>query len=137
MDAACTSAFWLSGRAAHRVLTGAPIVELALTDPATVFESARRETVLAIAQQPTDQARATALLVGAEACRRAGDLPANWVTLCVEVAASPWSDRLRASARIFVDQRWPAIQRVAAELLYSRFVFVSRVLELCGVREAA
>ncbi len=139
LDSICTSAFWLASRGAHRILTGAQIIELALTDAAAVFEAARRETALTLAQRPTDNARATALLVGAEALRRAGDMPPNWLAMCVEVVGTPWPERLPPAARMFVDQRWPAIQRVAAELLYSRFVMVSRALELCGInaREAA
>ena len=100
MDDNCTSAFWLASRATHRVLTRAPIIELALSDPATVFRDARREATLMLAQQPTDELRATALLIGAHGVRRAGELPPNWLAMCVEIAGSPWPDRLPASARI-------------------------------------
>ena len=107
MDDNCTSAFWLASRATHRVFTRAPIIELALSDPATVFRDARREATLMLAQQPTDESRATALLIGAHGVRRAGELPPNWLAMCVEIAGSPWPDRLPASAGIFVDHRWP------------------------------
>ena len=40
------------------------------------------------------------------------------------------------SGRPFVSQRWKQIDLVARELLYRRFVPVSRVFELVGVKPA-
>jgi hypothetical protein len=48
---------------------------------------------------------------------------------------SPWKEHLPPRARERVRMRWRNIELVAAELLYTRLVLVSRAVELCGVRD--
>jgi hypothetical protein len=130
-----TAAYWLASRACHRVLTGTPIVELALGEPAQVFDSACHAVQAAITArdtvEPPTNRNVTGLLVAAESVRRCGELPAQWLRLCTEITGTPWPAHL--SGRAFVAQRWTAIERVAAELLYERRAAVSRMMELCGV----
>jgi hypothetical protein len=137
MDSLVTSAHWLAGRACLRVFHGLPLVELELRDAASVFETARREVALMLAAEPADDNRVLGLLVGAEACRRAGDIPESWLGMLTAIVGSPWKEYLPPRARERVRMRWSNIERVAAELLYERFVLVSRVVELCGVRDFA
>jgi hypothetical protein len=126
--------YWRAGRVVHRVYTSLPIIELELTGD--VFDRARRDINAAIATPPDDR-RAISLLVAAESCRHCGELPENWMTALTALVGAPWPDRLSASARLFVGQRWDAIECVVAELLYERRVLVSQVAALCGVREFA
>jgi len=135
MDPLVTGAHWLAGRACLRVFHGLPLVEVELRDAPSVFETARREVALTLAAEPADDNRVLGLLVGAEACRRAGEIPDNWLAMLTAVVGSPWREYLPPRARERVRMRWHNIERVAAELLYTRFVLVSRVVELCGVRD--
>jgi hypothetical protein len=72
-----TAAYWVASRAAHRVLGSLPIVELTLGNSSHVFDAARRDVSAALAEPPDDK-RVVNLLVGAEACRRACELSADW-----------------------------------------------------------
>lgn len=132
------AAFWLASRACHRVLTRQPIIELELGNPARVFDTARHAVSAAIAAidtaEPHDERRIVNLLVGAMACSRAGELPPKWLSVVTALTGTRWPERLPPGARLLVSQRWHAIERVAAELLYERRVAVSRVMDLCGVR---
>jgi hypothetical protein len=131
-----TAAFWISGRACHRALTGQQFVELALPDAMQSLNDAARDVSAALAE-PSSDTHVTGLLVAAESCRRAGALSEEWTRMLVALVGTPWQERLPPTARMFVAQQWPCIQRVTAELLYDRRVLVSRVLELCNVRQAA
>jgi hypothetical protein len=131
-----TAAYWIASRAVHRVLGSQPIVEIELGDPSKMFDNARRDIHAALAEPPDDR-RVTNLLVGAEACRRCGALSDDWQATLAALVGEPWPDRLFAGACVFVGQRWPHIQRVAGELLYERRVLVSRVFELCNLKELA
>jgi hypothetical protein len=98
-----------------------------------VFDGARCEISGALAEPPDDR-RVTNLLVGAESRRRSGGLSDDWRAIFVALVGAPWKPTLPPAARMFVSQRWPCMQRVAAELIYERRVLVSRVAELCNVK---
>jgi hypothetical protein len=126
-----TAAYWVASRAVHRVLGSQAIIELTLGNPAHVFDAARRDVSAALAEPPDDK-RVINLLVGAEACQRAGELCADWEAMLVALVGEPWKETLPPTARMFVAQRWKQIELVAAELLFERRALVSRVLELCS-----
>jgi hypothetical protein len=137
MDPAVTAAFWIAGRACYRVMGGLPIVELKLGPDA--FDAARRDIGTAIAArdsvEPPDDKRVTELLIGAESARYAGELSDNWMCILTDLVGTPWKEHLFPRAREAVRQRFNRVELVAAELLFEKFVLVSRVVELCGVRD--
>jgi hypothetical protein len=107
-----------------------PIAELELTTQ--VFDQARRDVSAALVAPP--DRRVINLLVGAEACRRCGELPADWLATLTALVGAPWKETLPPTARLFVDPRRTEIQRMVAELLYERRVLVSRAMAFCSVR---
>ena len=133
-----TAAYWIGGRACHRALTGQQFVELELNDAATVFKAANHDISAAVAAidtvEPPSDLHVSGLLAAAEACRRAGELSANWLAVLTALVGAPWKARLEPSGRTFVHQHWKKIELVAAELLFERRALVSRVLELCNVK---
>jgi hypothetical protein len=66
--------------------------------------------------------------------RRAAELSDNWRAMLVALVGEPWKETLPPTARMFVAQRWKQIELVAADLLYTQRVLVSRVMDLCGVK---
>ena len=130
------AAYWLAGRAAHRAITGVPLIELELGTPKQTLDSATRAIRDALAAldttTPWDDARIINLFVGAVAVARSGTHP-NWIPALTALTGAAFRERLPPTARLFVGHRWSAISMLAAELMFEGRASVRRIMDLCGV----
>jgi hypothetical protein len=130
------SAYWLSGRAVHRAITGVPQIELELGTPKQNLHSATRairDAVSALCTvEPWDDTRVINLFAGAFAVARSGAHP-DWMPALTALTGAAFRERLPPTARLFVSHRWSAISLLSAELMFERRASVRRVMELCGV----
>jgi hypothetical protein len=138
MDDICAAAVWIGSRGAANVITRQPTAELVLG--ADAFDRAARDIERAILAkdtcEPLTDLQVRNLLWGAEACVRVGDIPPKWLTILTElIGRAHWKPHIYP--REAVRQCWPRIERVVGELLYTKFVLVSRVAELCNVKDFA
>jgi len=135
------AAYWLSARACHLAFIDRPIIEVELVAPQQAFNEARRAVQAAVGAidtaDPPDHRHVVNVLCGGCAVVRCGTVPEKWAAMHAALVGSTWPERLPPAARLFVGQRWDAIQKVAAELLYERRVAVSRVYELAGLKLTA
>jgi hypothetical protein len=134
------AAYWLSARAVHKAITGAPQIELELGTPKQVLAGATcaiRDAVSALGTvEHWDDQRVINLFAGAFAVARSGSHP-EWVPILAALTGAPFRERLPPTARLFVSHRWSAISLVAAEVMFEGRASVSRIFDLVGVKLAA